>query len=72
MHYKAYAFSHNGRPTIKPVDPSISLNSLGQRNGFSRRDLQHVNALYCSRGEYQQHSQEIADARAQHGDSKCA
>ena len=50
MHYDAYAFSRNGRPTIVPVDSSIPLSSLGQDNGFSQRDLQHIKALYCNKG----------------------
>lgn len=52
MHYDAYAFSRNGWPTIVPRDSSIPLNSLGQDNGFSQRDVQHINALYCNKGEY--------------------
>ena len=47
MHYGARAFSRNRQPTIVPVDPSVSLNSLGQRNGLSDSDVQHVNSLYC-------------------------
>ena len=50
MHYSAYAFSRNGRPTIEPVDRSIPLSALGQRRGFSPSDLEHVNTLYCRRG----------------------
>ena len=47
MHYGAYAFSRNRQPTIVPVDSGISLSSLGQRNGFTAMDIQHVNTLYC-------------------------
>ena len=47
MHYDAYAFTHNGRPTIEPLDASISLDSMGQRGGFSTGDMQHINTLYC-------------------------
>lgn len=50
MHYGAFAFSRNGRPTIEPVDSSVSQNSLGQRNGFTQLDIQHVNTLYCGGG----------------------
>ena len=53
MHYDAYAFTRNGHPTIEPLDSSISLNSLGQREGLSTRDLQHINTLYC--GGCEQH-----------------
>lgn len=48
MHYSAYAFSRNGRPTIVPKDRSISLSALGQRDGLSTEDLEHINTLYCS------------------------
>lgn len=51
MHYSAYAFSRNGQPTIVPLDSSRSLNSLGQREGFSEGDLQHVKTLYCGECE---------------------
>ena len=48
MHYDAYAFSHNDRPTIELVDPDdVSLDDMGQREGFSTGDLQHVRTLYC-------------------------
>ncbi len=52
MHYGAYAFSRNGKPTIKPNDHSVPLNLLGQRSGFSEKDLMHLNALYCDDSEY--------------------
>ena len=49
MHYGAYAFSNNGRPTIVPRDTGIKLSSIGQKKGFTDLDLQHVNILYgCS------------------------
>ena len=47
MHYYSHAFSKNGKPTITPKDSSISPNSLGQRNGFSTKDLEHARTLYC-------------------------
>lgn len=47
MHYGAYAFTQNGQPTIVPLESGVSLNSLGQRNGLSTDDLEHVNVLYC-------------------------
>ncbi len=51
MHYRSRAFSRNGQPTILPIDSSVSESSLGQRNGLSARDLQHVMTLYCGGGE---------------------
>ena len=51
MHYDAYAFTRNDRPTIEPLDSGVSLNSLGQRDGLSVGDLQHVSTLYCGECE---------------------
>lgn len=51
MHYSAYAFSRNGRPTIEPKDGSVRNSVLGQRQGFSSKDIEHINVLYCDRGE---------------------
>ena len=47
MHYSAYAFSRNRKPTIEPLDSRVSLRDIGQRNGFSNKDLQHALNLYC-------------------------
>ena len=47
MHYDAYAFSRNDRPTIEPLDDSISLDRLGQRTHLSKLDLDHIKELYC-------------------------
>ena len=47
MHYDAYAFSRNDRPTIEPLDDSISLDRLGQRTQLSELDLDHIKELYC-------------------------
>lgn len=49
MHYGATTFSRNGYPTITPKDPRVHTSSLGQRGGFTSKDLQHVNKLYCDR-----------------------
>lgn len=51
MHYSSHAFSRNGRPTIEPKDRSVSSSTLGQRSGFSTKDLEHANTLYCSDGK---------------------
>ena len=50
MHYGAFDFSRNGQPTIEPVDSTVPLNELGQRNGFTQSDINHVNTLYCGGG----------------------
>jgi len=52
MHYGAYAFSRNRRPTIS-VKPAGKLKGdckLGQRNGFSDTDLYKINKLYQCKG----------------------
>jgi len=47
MHYTAYAFSRNGGATILPRDSRVSLSELGQREGLSGRDIEHIQKLYC-------------------------
>ena len=47
MHYDAYAFTRNDEPTIEPLDDTISLDRLGQRNRLSQYDLDHIKELYC-------------------------
>ncbi|XP_053982426.1 zinc metalloproteinase nas-4-like [Hylaeus volcanicus] len=44
MHYSANAFSRNGQPTIVPK--GASKNQLGQREGFSKRDIQKIRKMY--------------------------
>ncbi|XP_069691394.1 zinc metalloproteinase nas-13-like isoform X2 [Periplaneta americana] len=43
MHYSANAFSKNGKPTIVP---KISGVKIGQRDGFSRGDVQKIRHMY--------------------------
>ncbi|XP_047468683.1 blastula protease 10-like [Penaeus chinensis] len=45
MHYGSYFFSQGGRPTILPRNP-FHQHLLGQRNGFSFRDIAVVNSVY--------------------------
>ncbi|XP_063980211.1 zinc metalloproteinase nas-13-like [Diachasmimorpha longicaudata] len=62
MHYSGNAFSVNGRPTIVPKEGNGLLDligevfqgrtniMLGQREGFSRRDIQKIRRMYrCSK-----------------------
>ncbi|XP_065341775.1 hatching enzyme 1.2-like [Cloeon dipterum] len=44
MHYSSKAFSSNGLPTIQTINPAGA--SIGQRNGFSQKDIQKINAMY--------------------------
>lgn len=46
MHYGAYFFSRNGRPTIEPLFNSIPISSIGQRIGMSNGDIARLNRLY--------------------------
>ncbi|KAL2722617.1 zinc metalloproteinase nas-4-like isoform X1 [Vespula squamosa] len=58
MHYSAYAFSKNGEPTIVPKEPGGLLGligeifqgktkvELGQREGFSKRDILKIRKMY--------------------------
>lgn len=43
MHYSAYAFSKNGKPTIVPLDEHVT---IGQRDHLSMGDITAVNTLY--------------------------
>lgn len=44
MHYSSVAFSINGKPTI---DAKMKTNEvMGQRNGFSRKDIEKINKMY--------------------------
>ena len=45
MHYSAYAFSKNRRPTIQTLFPS-NIKNIGQRSGMSKLDIQKLNKLY--------------------------
>nr|XP_019534797.2 zinc metalloproteinase nas-4-like isoform X3 [Aedes albopictus] len=48
MHYSAKAFSSNGQDTI--VAKKSGGNKMGQRNGFSRGDIDKLNAMYGCKG----------------------
>lgn len=47
MHYGKHGFSANGQPTLQAIGNKNQ--QLGQRNGFSEKDILQLNALYdCS------------------------
>lgn len=50
MHYGAYDFSSNGKPTITPHQQV----SIGQRRGLSDTDWKHLMKAYCSRDQASQ------------------
>ena len=52
MHYGAYDFSRNGKPTITPRWPV----SIGQRNGLTTIDWKHVKRAYCPSGQVETES----------------
>lgn len=45
MHYPGTAFSKDGSRTFTPKDPK-ALSVIGQRDGFSKLDIQKINKLY--------------------------
>ena len=45
MHYRKYAFSRDGRPTISVLDSNFT-GRLGQRVGLSAIDIKQANLLY--------------------------
>lgn len=49
MHYSGYAFSSNGKATIRKKGNRGSCK-LGQRNGFSEMDVKKINTLYKCAG----------------------
>lgn len=48
MHYSANAFSKNGQSTIEAK--SRTNEKMGQREGFSKKDLEKVNKMYKCQG----------------------
>ena len=46
MHYTAYAFSKNRRPTIQPLQSGVRLSDLGQRRCLSASDVQKIQNMY--------------------------
>lgn len=43
MHYSRKAFSKNGQDTIVPIQ---NISQLGQRNGFTDKDIKKLNTMY--------------------------
>lgn len=43
MHYSRQAFSKNGQDTIVPIQ---NISELGQRNGFTDKDIQKLDTMY--------------------------
>ncbi|XP_023725983.1 seminal metalloprotease 1-like [Cryptotermes secundus] len=43
MHYSAYAFSKNGKPTITPLQNGTE---IGQREGLSEKDIKKLGKMY--------------------------
>lgn len=51
MHYSVYAFTKNGGPTITPKKKVVTGVKIGQRRGFSEKDLQKINTMYRCEGK---------------------
>lgn len=47
LHYSAYAFSKNNKMTIESRGDKSLNQVMGQREGFSKEDIEKVNAMYC-------------------------
>ncbi|TMW46255.1 hypothetical protein DOY81_008664 [Sarcophaga bullata] len=43
LHYRAAAFSVNGEPTIRTLDPNVE---IGQREELSKKDIDKINVMY--------------------------
>lgn len=48
MHYSSTAFSKNNKPTIEAK--TITTEKMGQREGFSKKDIEKINKMYKCRG----------------------
>lgn len=52
VHYSAYAFSNNKKPTIQAVGDKKKVSKInarmGQRKAFSQGDIDKVNGMYCN------------------------
>ncbi|KAK9502787.1 hypothetical protein O3M35_011493 [Rhynocoris fuscipes] len=46
MHYPATSFSKNGEPTILPLDKSVNIKLLGQREKITKHDVKKINLMY--------------------------
>lgn len=46
MHYGAYYFTRNGLPTIEPIDKSVPLSLMGQRQMLTTGDILRLSRSY--------------------------
>ncbi|PSN37554.1 Zinc metalloproteinase nas-13 [Blattella germanica] len=59
MHYSAYAFSKNGKPTIKPLESGAE---IGQREGLSEKDILKLSKMYgCHNSYYGENEEEYPE-----------
>lgn len=49
MHYNLNAFSKNGQPTMTALKPTSE--NIGQRDGFSKKDIAKLNKMYKCKGK---------------------
>ncbi|XP_069703747.1 hatching enzyme 1.2-like [Periplaneta americana] len=59
MHYSAYAFSKNGKPTITPLETGVE---IGQREGLSMKDIEKLSRMYkCQQMHNEEEDNEYED-----------
>lgn len=46
MHYGAFYFSKNKKPTMEPRDKDVPLSALGQRKQMTAGDIERLNLMY--------------------------
>lgn len=47
LHYSPYAFSTSDKKTIEARNDQAMNDKMGQRDGFSKKDIEKINAMYC-------------------------
>lgn len=49
LHYSPYAFSTNNAKTIEARRKTVLDDKMGQREGFSKSDIEKINKMYCAK-----------------------
>lgn len=72
MHYDAYAFSSNGKPTMVPVSSSVGLNSFGQSTTLSSGDVASLNHFYPSSSSSSSATSSASSSKASSSSSRAS
>ncbi|MEN3110017.1 M12 family metallopeptidase [Uliginosibacterium paludis] len=72
MHYDAYAFSSNGKPTMVPVSSSVGLNSFGQSTTLSAGDVDALNHFYPASSSSSSATSSASSSRASSSSSRAS